>query len=112
MDDGSVWDERVGVAKAIKSDWFLEESFRLLDEGGLVVGMFFNLLSYRGLVAHATISLRRSYDYYELTYPAWKQRFSKRGFVFLHQQGLCWFPFRRTSNSALVPIFSKIEEFL
>jgi SAM-dependent methyltransferase len=94
------------------SDWFIDEARRVLRPGGIIVGSFYNLLSYRGFIAHTTASLRGVYDYYRFFYPAWRRMLRKRGFVFLHEEGLCWFPFRRASNSALVPGLTAAEHYL
>ncbi len=87
----------------IKSGWFLDESRRVLTEGGLIVGVFFNLVSWRGLLAHLTAPMRRSYDYFGLSYAAWRKKLRSNGFAVVHERGLCWFPFRRSSNSSLIP---------
>lgn len=94
------------------SNWFLDEAHRVLRPGGMIVGTFFNLLSYRGFIAHTTAPLRGTYDYYRSSYAAWRRTLRKHGLVFLHEEGLCWFPFRRASNSALIPSFTKAEQYL
>lgn len=99
----------VEVGAVIKSHWLPGEASRILIEDGLLVGVFFNFLSYRGLIAQCTASLRGSYEYYECSYPLWRKGLSRNGFRFLHEVGLCWFPFRRASNSVLIPVFTRIE---
>jgi hypothetical protein len=94
------------------SDWFIDEAYRVLPPGGMIVGTFFNLLSYRGLAAHATARWRGVYDYYRLFYAGWRRTLQKRGFVFVHEEGLCWFPFRRKSNSAFIPTLTAAEHHL
>lgn len=100
------------VVSVIKSPWFPEESARVLCSGGLMVGVFLNLLSYSGAIAHFTASLRRTYDYYDTPYALFKRRMERKGFTFLHQNGMCWFPFRITSNSRFIPAFTRIEKTL
>ena len=102
----------VEVPPVIKSRWFLDESRRVLTEGGLIVGVFFNLVSCRGLLAHFTAPMRRSYDYFGLSYSAWRKTLCSNGFNVVHERGLCWFPFRRSSNSSLIPAFVGIERRL
>lgn len=99
----------VEVPPVIKSRWFREESRRVLTDGGLIVGVFFNLVSWRGFLAHLTASMRRSYDYFDLSYAAWKKTLCGDGFAFVYERGLCWFPFRRASNSSLIPAFVGME---
>lgn len=102
----------IEVAPVIKSDWFIDEALRVLQAGGLIVGVFLNRLSWRGLILHRLASLRGSYDYYELSYPAWRKKFCEKGFTVVHEKGFCWPPFRRSSNSPLVPIATHLEYYL
>jgi SAM-dependent methyltransferase len=102
----------IEVPRVIKSRWFPQESRRVLTDGGLIVGVFFNLISWRGLLAHLATAVRKSYDFYDLAYPSWRKEFCKHGFRFVYEKGLCWFPFRRASNSSLIPTFVGIERRL
>jgi SAM-dependent methyltransferase len=94
------------------SQWFIDEARRVLRPGGIIVGSFYNLLSYRGLIAHVTAPFRGVPDYFRFFYPAWRRELRTHGFTFLHEEGLCWFPFRRASNSVLIPALTAAEEFL
>jgi len=49
---------------------------------------------------------------YSRSYPAWRRKLSGTGFRLLHQEGFCWAPFGRTSNSSLIPAFTGIEKLL
>jgi len=102
----------VEVPPVVKSRWFPQESQRVLTEGGLVVGVFFNLISWRGLLAHATAPMRGSYDFFELSYRAWKKKLCAKGFSMVQERGFCWFPFRRSSDSGLIPSFVRMERNL
>jgi SAM-dependent methyltransferase len=102
----------IEVPPVIQSNWFIHEVFRVLHSKGLVVGVFFNRFSARGSFAHLTSRLSGSFDYYRLSYPAWRRKFCKKGLKILYEKGFCWFPFQRTSNSHLVPIFTRIEACL
>jgi len=102
----------IEVAPVIQTDWFINEAFRVLQNDGLVLGVFWNLLSFRGLFAHMTASFNGNFDYYKIVYPFWRKKLSKRGFVMLYEEGYCWFPFRRASNSVFVPYFTRIEKRL
>jgi SAM-dependent methyltransferase len=90
--------------------WIVDEACRLLKPEGLLVGSFHNLFSARGVFHHATAYLRSKQDDYRVLYPAWRRTMQKRGFKFLYEEGLCWFPFRRASNSALVPKAIALEQ--
>ncbi len=102
----------IEVPSVIESDWFLEEAFRVLQKGGLIVGVFLNRLSWRGLLLHSIASLTGSYDWYESSYPARRKKFCQKGFTLLHEKGFCWPPFRRDSNTPLVPIATRLEYYL
>lgn len=100
----------VEVAPVIQSDWFINEAFRVLQNDGLIVGVFWNLLSFRGLFSHIKTSFAGGFDYYKIAYRSWKYDLSISGFRILHEEGYCWFPFSRASNSAFVPYFTRLEK--
>jgi hypothetical protein len=50
--------------------------------------------------------------HYEASYADWKRKLDEYGFDVTHARGYCWFPFRRDSNSSLVPIFTRVERML
>jgi SAM-dependent methyltransferase len=102
----------VEVPAVIKSRWLPRESHRVLTDCGVIVGVFFNLVSWRGLLAHMATPIRRTYDFYNISYSSWKKTFCKSGFTFRYERGLCWFPFRRKSNSSLIPMFIGVERRL
>jgi hypothetical protein len=56
--------------------------------------------------------LRGVCDYYRSAYVTFRNELRKHGFCLLHEEGLCWFPFRRSSNSVLVPAFTAAERYL
>ena len=90
-------------------DWIKEEAARVLRPGGLYVGTFWNRRSYRGL-KHLFAST--GHDYYAHPYPLWRADMRTRGFTFLHEEGYCWLPFRRDSDSLLIPAATGIERAL
>ena len=92
----------VEVPPVIQADWFINEAFRVLQKDGLIVGVFWNLFSFRGFLAHTRASLKGRVDYYKIAYPFWKKRLARRGFDVLWEEGYCWFPFNRFSDSAFV----------
>ena len=101
----------IEVFPVINSDWFICEAFRVLQNGGLVVAVFLNLLSLRGLFVH-TRSLFRGIRYYKFSYPSWRKRLLSNGYSILYEEGFCWLPFSRASNSSLVPDLVHIEKWL
>jgi SAM-dependent methyltransferase len=102
----------IEVAPVIGADWFVNEAFRVLQNGGLMVGVFWNLLSFRGLFAHTASFFTGTFGYYRLSYPSWRQKLLSSGYSVLYEEDYCWFPFRRASNSVLVPYFVRIEKEL
>jgi SAM-dependent methyltransferase len=102
----------IEVAPVIHADWFPEEAFRVLQKGGLIVGVVWNNASFRGLLRHLIDTSKGNFDWYPFSYREWRQRFCGRGFTIQHTGGSRWFPFRRISNSPLIPIFARFERFL
>ena len=100
----------IGVPPVVQSDWFVPEAFRVLDNNGLMVCVFWNLLSIRGIYRHIKASLRGDFDYYKFSYPFWRRKLRERGFSIIHEEGFCWFPFHIDSNSSLVPFFTLLEK--
>lgn len=100
------------VAPVIQSDWFIGEASRVLQNDELMVGVFWNLLSLRGSFAHLRSSYTGEYDYYTYSYRMWRRKLLYRGYNLLHEEGFCWFPFRRQSNSKLIPYFVRAEQRL
>jgi len=102
----------IEVIPVLRCDWFIAEAFRVLRRGGLVVGVFENLLSLRGYVRHLMASAKGELDYYKIAYPSWRNKFRNQGFKMIYEEGMCWFPFSRASNSPLVPVFTQMERYL
>jgi SAM-dependent methyltransferase len=96
----------------IQAEWFTREAYRVLRAGGLVVGVWWNRLSWRGLYARFTDSVRDHTDFYKFTYSSWRQRLRAEGFALLHEEGLCWSPFSRESTSPLASVGVRVERFL
>jgi len=100
------------VAPVMQAYWFVDECFRVLKNDGLLVGVFWNLLSFRGLIMHMYASFTENFDYYKIAYPFWRRKLFMKGFRMLHEEGCCWFPFRRDSNSVFVPYLIWLEKVL
>jgi SAM-dependent methyltransferase len=102
----------VGVPPAIQSHRFIPECSRVLKQGGVVVGTFWNLNSVRGFALHLKALSAKTPDYYKFSYPSWRRTLARSGFQLLHEEGYCWFPFRRASESKLVPYAVAVERVL
>jgi hypothetical protein len=105
----------------MNSDWFLDEAFRVIEKGGWMIGYFQNRSSWRGLLYSCIPSLRAQMRVilaeqgrwgYLLSYKGQRKNLRKRGFTVVHEEGYGWPPFRRTSNSPLVPVATRIERYL
>lgn len=92
--------------------WFTSEAYRILKPNGLIVGVFTNKLSGRGYFRHLASMIQNSFDYYSTTYYWWRREARRVGFHVLLEQGLCWFPFSRSSNSPLVKLFTRVEHLV
>ena len=104
----------IEVPPVIQSDWFLLEANRVLRNGGVLVGLACNKMSLRGFTNKiANRAFRnKSDDVYRCSYRALRQSFAGAGFEVVDEEGLCWGPFGRTSNSPLIPAFAKLERLL
>lgn len=102
----------IEVGPVIQSDWILAESFRVLKPGGIFVGIFWNRNSLRGLFSDATCRLRSEFSFYSQAYLPWRRKLLAQGFEMIHEEGLCWFPFPRQSNSPLIPACVELERAL
>jgi SAM-dependent methyltransferase len=99
----------------LDSDWFLAEADRILDNGGLLVGVWWNSRSWRSLawrLKHNSKAHRDFAPYYTSPYSSWKKRLAAARFEMLYENGFCWGPFGRVNDSLLVPWFSKLERIL
>jgi len=102
----------VGVPAAIQSPGFVTECARVLKDGGLAVGTFWNLISIRGSLLHLKAACCGGNDYYRFPYSRWRKKMAKSGLEMVHEEGYCWFPFRRASNSAAIPFAVRMERTL
>jgi hypothetical protein len=61
----------------------------------------------------ANRSFRKKTDeVYAFSYGALRRSFCRAGFEIAYEEGLCWGPFGRASNSPLIPAFAKLERVL
>ena len=103
------------VDTVISSEWFIEEASRVLAPGGVLVATLNNRSSLRAVFhkifrPHEAIT-RKQRGYYQVTYRERRMRLSKSGFRMIHEEGCCWPPFARDSNSPLVPFFVELEKY-
>jgi SAM-dependent methyltransferase len=105
----------IEVAPVIQSNWFLAEAYRVLVPGGVLVGTFWNFLSWRGILSRMRhLVTRRSGDaeYYRRCYFLWRPNLAKNGLRLFSEKGFYWGPFGRASNSRLIPSFARLERRL
>jgi hypothetical protein len=102
----------IEVPPVIESDWFLAEARRVLTDNGVLVGVFWNKLSWRALAVRAKTALFGGKEFYRFMWLSWKKKLCAQGFELMSEEGFCWSPFTRESNSALVPAFSTLERLI
>jgi SAM-dependent methyltransferase len=104
----------VEVAPVIQSDWFLPEAGRVLCKNGILVGVCWNRTSARGVFSRVKQRLAPDTDtaFYSRSYSGWRKDLGRAGFQLVHEEGFCWSPFGRASNSPLVPFFTRLERLL
>jgi len=102
----------IEVPPVMQSNWFMPESARVIAPGGLLVAVCWNLLSGRGLFCHARAAFGWDADFYKRAYSRWQRDARAHGFRVVHEEGFCWFPHRRNSDSSLVPVSTTAEGLL
>jgi SAM-dependent methyltransferase len=110
------------VRPVIESEWFVSEARRVLAPGGMLVCSYWNRRSIRGAVFRALSLVEsarkrgraRTFDaYYRgAPYSTFRSTLRAHGFRIEREEGICWFPFRRSSNSALIPAAVATERLL
>jgi 2-polyprenyl-3-methyl-5-hydroxy-6-metoxy-1,4-benzoquinol methylase len=94
----------------MQSDWFPAECRRVLEAGGVLMGIALNRSSLRSFLSRMAGRDKLSDPpYYTRSYSWARQSFRDQGFSFLWERGLCWAPFMRKSNSPLVPLCTTAE---
>jgi hypothetical protein len=95
----------IEVLPVAHSDWFSDEAHRVLTPGGRLVTVAWNRSSLRGRLADAFSHIRHRgpHPYCQPPYRAWRRDLLASGFRVDSEQGLCWFPFGRASNSRWSP---------
>jgi SAM-dependent methyltransferase len=105
----------VEVGPVIERDWFLAEAHRILQRGGLLVSVWWNRHSCRGLACRLKYRLTANKDaenYYNHSFGEQKRELVKAGFEISMAEGFCWWPFGRSSDSRWIPFFVRLERWL
>jgi SAM-dependent methyltransferase len=104
----------IEVLAVAHSAWFPGEARRVLAPGGRVVAVVWNRHSLRGLLADwsARVRTEGSHPHYCTSYRDWRARLRRAGFTIDAEQGLCWFPFGRSSESRLISTCVVAERWL
>jgi SAM-dependent methyltransferase len=99
----------IEVRGVLQSAWFVPETLRALSPGGVLCGVFHNRMSPRGFLRSCLDRRSRLPSFYLMAYNRWRNNLLRQGFEIVHEEGLCWFPFSRYSDSWLVPICVSLE---
>ena len=105
----------IEVAPVFDADWFPSEAARVLGDGGILVAVAWNRSSWRGLACclkQRLVGRPCPIRFYKRSYADSKNLLTDAGFQMLYEEGLCWGPAGRTSNSVLVPLYVKLERLL
>ncbi|MCK5613807.1 methyltransferase domain-containing protein [Candidatus Pacearchaeota archaeon] len=104
----------IEVHPVINSDWFLPEAFRTLSHGGWLIATVSNSLSLRGVFYRTVHKFKKDKTLWGYTHPYYKfrRKITQAGFKVISEEGHCWLPFTRESNSPLVPSLTKLEQLL
>ena len=101
------------VFPVMDSDWFAAEATRVLDNGGVLVGVALNRASIRAGFVRLKEHVQGGTSYfYRHSYAKRRAVLRDAGFEILFERGYCWFPFSRASNSRLVPVLTRLERWL
>jgi SAM-dependent methyltransferase len=100
------------VFPVVHNSWFISEAWRVLREGGVLVGAFLNLCSWKGLVHRARCTALGRPQWYHRSYGHWRTELRKIGFELHLETGYSWMPFGRGSNHRLVPFATDLEKAL
>lgn len=103
------------VDPVISSEWFIEEASRVLTAGGIPVATINNKFSLRAVFHEAfrpaDTNTRKERGLYWVSYRELRTRLLRYGFEVIHEEGCCWPPFARDSNSSLIPFFAGFEKY-
>ena len=92
--------------------WFAKELYRVLRPGGVVAYTINNSQSWRGVLANAKCRLRKEELYYISSYRSIRRQLKSLGFEMQRQEGFCWLPFGRFSDSRWVSPLTNLERMI
>lgn len=101
----------IEVHELVEQEWFAREVQRVLKPDGLFVGVFQNKHSWRAVLNLKSI-LTGTMKHYTAGYLPWRKKTAALGFKFLREEGICWMPFGRMSDSPLIPAATYLEKAL
>ncbi|MBL8892101.1 MAG: class I SAM-dependent methyltransferase [Planctomycetaceae bacterium] len=101
----------IEVHELVEQSWFVDEVGRVLKDGGIFVGVFQNKHSWRAALNLKSM-LQGTMRHYTAGYLPWKRNMMGRGYRFLREEGICWMPFGRRSNSIFVKPATHLEQLL
>lgn len=101
----------IEVHELVEQDWFVNELNRVLLDGGIFVGVFQNKHSWRAIMNLKSM-INGTMHQYTAGYLPWKHKITALGFEILREEGICWMPFGRMSDSSLVPLATRLERAL
>jgi len=102
----------IEVDELVEQNWFIEEAGRVLERDGVFVGVFQNKRSWRAIVRKLKPDPDDPTKQYTAAYAPWRKRLVQRGFRMIREEGLCWMPFGRMSDSPWIPAAVNFEKAL
>jgi hypothetical protein len=99
----------IEVHELVEQNWFIDEAKRVLASGGIFVGVFQNRHSWRA-VLNLRSSVKGAMKHYTAGYSPWRAKLELVGFEVLREEGICWMPFGRMSDSKLIPLAVQLEK--
>ena len=100
----------IEVGEVLESSWFLSELDRVLRPGGQLVCVFQNRDSLRALFRRQYTNRETTDPQYNVGYADWRRRLRASGFSISKEEGMCWMPFPRSSDSRMIPFFTFFEK--
>ncbi len=95
-----------------EAQWFIPEVARVLKDSGSAVITLNNRDSYRGKLANVKSWMKNDEIFYPRSYRDLKKQLAQYDMSIKKEIGFGWFPFRRFSDSKLIPFCTGIEESL